>query len=552
MNDSINNQKLINIDNKEFSVKYAVDGYRIMNLIKIIIFLALFTPFMTVLSGCYSDSFLDAIKEEVDFIAPFDVVVSTEESKRTTYFPIADTGSNVNIAAGDDASYLEIPGTMNYEVRDNVNANGDDIVLDHTTGLEWTKCSAISNNSMDTDDDCSGSETTKLSDPALLEWSKAAAICKNLTYAGHKDWRLPRLPELLTIVNYGLHPAIDQTIFKNNRGDFEVPHYTKNHYSTDDRDRYMTTNGDPVTDAIGPADPDYLTARYIRVDGEYVFNESFNDRYKPDDAGDYILTYIPYNSVVHYIKVEDPPLSGSYIYIDYNSATHYNSGHSIDPGGAYILVSGNYIHVLNHISTNYEYVNISGEYILIKPKDRYNFDPTWGFGFNQSAAGSYLRVYIDDNEDQFQISGVDYVPAAGPYRRIYTPDIKTVNWVWSGFWKDYLPVTDKYPLPPPYQGSVRERYKFNGTKFVRDDAAGTFIQEFDSPVGYWTYTSKVQFDNNYNTADYGWIVFFQSGGTFGVNIASYKLKIKEDLSFEKQFVRCVRKDGSGDIDDADF
>jgi len=179
-----------------------------MKFIRIIILLAAITPFMFMLSGCYNDTFLDAIEEEEDFIAPFDVIVTTEELKRTTYFQIPDTGSTAGFIAGDDASYTDTPRAVNMEVKNNVNADGHDIVEDHVTGLIWTKCTIISDGTPDTSDECDGSTNS-----SVIEWSKAASTCKNLTYADHKDWRLPRLPELLSIVDYGSHPAINDTVF---------------------------------------------------------------------------------------------------------------------------------------------------------------------------------------------------------------------------------------------------------------------------------------------------------------------------------------------------
>ena len=66
---------------------------------------------------------------------------------------------------------------------------GDDIVADRTTGLSWSR----------------GNVGTK-----LLTWSKAADACRALDLGGFKDWRLPTIRELLTLVDYERHePAID-------------------------------------------------------------------------------------------------------------------------------------------------------------------------------------------------------------------------------------------------------------------------------------------------------------------------------------------------------
>lgn len=58
--------------------------------------------------------------------------------------------------------------------------NGDVIVTDSTTGLIWQK--------------------TYVSDK---NWLEALDYCKNLTYAGYTDWRLPDKNELASLINYG-------------------------------------------------------------------------------------------------------------------------------------------------------------------------------------------------------------------------------------------------------------------------------------------------------------------------------------------------------------
>jgi hypothetical protein len=208
-----------------------------------------------------------------------------------------------------------------------------------------------------------------------------------------------------------------------------------------------------------------------------------------------------------------------------------------------------------------DYIKVAGEVIPIGP--RYNYDLIWGYLANVS--GEFIRVYIPDNEDHFNLVGADYIPGSGYYRRSYTLDTRDhYRLVMSAYVLDNSAGPDSDGAGPDGDGigdyllgdygkffkDTNPHYSFNGSKFAVN-AAGKFIQEYDSPVGYWTYSSKLQIDENYNTADYGWIVFHQSGGTFGVNISSYKLKIKEDLQFEKQFVRCVRG-GNGDIEDVDY
>lgn len=47
-----------------------------------------------------------------------------------------------------------------------------------------------------------------------MTWRKALEYCKKIDLAGHKDWRLPTIKELIALVEYGKHnPSIDETVF---------------------------------------------------------------------------------------------------------------------------------------------------------------------------------------------------------------------------------------------------------------------------------------------------------------------------------------------------
>ncbi len=476
-----------------------------MKFFKIILFMALVMPLMLLFSGCFNDAIFDAIKAEEDYIAPFDVVLSNEQTKRTSYFPVTATGSDKVVLTGDDASRKNLHRPIDLEVEDNYQVDGHHVVIDNVTGLMWTKCTAIASKTMDPNSDCSGSkidDPLSLSNaPQLMDWFTARTTCKELEYAGHKDWRLPRLPELLTIANYGHYPAIDSSIFPNNKGgDVEVLHYTKR-YSLDDRPRYMSNiNNESINPPILPEDPDYTKVKYIKEANRYVFNEGYEDRYSENDNGTHVLAYLVYKDVTKY---------QGYVKYDDN-----------------------------------EQVPISGETISFTSSDRYNYDPVWGFGYLQKDEGEYLRIFIPiGDEDIFSRDGIDYKSGEGPYVREYVPDIRVSSWEWSDFWGDYIELKDKYE-------NSRTKYWFNGTKF-EEKADGEFIQKFDKPFGYWTYSSKILLDENMNMSEYGWVVFFQNGGSFGVNISSPIIKVKEDSTFEKQFVRCVRG-GKGDADDVDY
>ncbi len=148
---------------------------------------------MTLLSGCYSDSFLDAMKEETDFIAPFDVVLNNNDTTRTVYFNISDTGNITSLRTGDDASFANTPAARSFTERLNINSTTGDVVDDNVTALTWTKCTSDNFKSMKTDDNCSGSNVEQT-------WNDAYTTCDTLTYAGSSDWRLPTISELFSLL----------------------------------------------------------------------------------------------------------------------------------------------------------------------------------------------------------------------------------------------------------------------------------------------------------------------------------------------------------------
>ena len=70
--------------------------------------------------------------------------------------------------------------------------NGDGTITDQSTRLMWQQ-----------------------NDDAIQRaWESAVSYCEGLDLAGHSDWRLPNLKELLSIVDYSIWaPAIDSTYF---------------------------------------------------------------------------------------------------------------------------------------------------------------------------------------------------------------------------------------------------------------------------------------------------------------------------------------------------
>ena len=88
------------------------------------------------------------------------------------------------------------------------NFNGT--VTDPNTGLMWQKCNY--------GQEWNGTECE--GDLALLNWEQALEATENLSLAGHDDWRLPNINELLTLVDdQKSHPAMNELFFtdENNR-----------------------------------------------------------------------------------------------------------------------------------------------------------------------------------------------------------------------------------------------------------------------------------------------------------------------------------------------
>lgn len=85
--------------------------------------------------------------------------------------------------------------------------NGDGTVTDQTTQLMWMRCSVGQTWSQGT---CAGA-------PDPRDWSSASALAEEVNRAGtffYTDWRLPRLPELASIVERDCRdPRINLTVF---------------------------------------------------------------------------------------------------------------------------------------------------------------------------------------------------------------------------------------------------------------------------------------------------------------------------------------------------
>lgn len=97
-------------------------------------------------------------------------------------WPIPNSQADVTAGAPNGESYTD---------------NGDGTVTDNVTGLMWQQAVPSTN----------------------YTWANAAAYCPTLTLAGHSDWRLPSVIELVSIVDLGQSsPSINGTYFPNTPG----------------------------------------------------------------------------------------------------------------------------------------------------------------------------------------------------------------------------------------------------------------------------------------------------------------------------------------------
>lgn len=58
-----------------------------------------------------------------------------------------------------------------------------------------------------------------LTTPVYMDWSTAITSCEALNYAGHDDWRLPNIKELMSIVDYGTYSPAANAVFVNCQSD---------------------------------------------------------------------------------------------------------------------------------------------------------------------------------------------------------------------------------------------------------------------------------------------------------------------------------------------
>ncbi|MFA5156420.1 MAG: DUF1566 domain-containing protein [Candidatus Omnitrophota bacterium] len=106
------------------------------------------------------------------------------------------TGQTMIYQSGDDGSYQ-----MGYPLgsAQRFIDNEDGTIVDLTTGLMWIKNPVEIPGGL-------------FSSP--MYWYDAVNACENLNFAGHDDWRMPNINELMSIVDHSRYdPAFDMSFF---------------------------------------------------------------------------------------------------------------------------------------------------------------------------------------------------------------------------------------------------------------------------------------------------------------------------------------------------
>ena len=128
-------------------------------------------------------------------------------------------------AAADQQCLADLNGAADRQARFTINS---DTVIDGDTGLTWRRCFEGMGGA-----DCAGGE------PLRLTWPKALhhiqAVNAEGRYGAAKDWRLPNVKELYSLVEPSCaDPAIDLSIFPRapaERAWTSTPYRLYHHYS---------------------------------------------------------------------------------------------------------------------------------------------------------------------------------------------------------------------------------------------------------------------------------------------------------------------------------
>ncbi len=132
----------------------------------------------------------------MDSLTAYDKFIQQALKYGFSLFGLPPTGQTVVYTAGDDGDYKKgYPRTGSRFVD-----NGDGTITDKATGLMWAK-------------DGNGPGCFN---GGLKNWADSITWAEALDFAGHTDWRMPNIKELLSIVDVRYwSPAIDASVFIN-------------------------------------------------------------------------------------------------------------------------------------------------------------------------------------------------------------------------------------------------------------------------------------------------------------------------------------------------
>jgi len=153
--------------------------------------------------------------EVCDYPVENDVVKDVEfgngEYKGNSDKGLPWTGQISTYAYRDDGAYKKghttdrpiVKGIGSHRFTD----NGDGTITDKATGLMWVK-------------DPINGVGSPFDIP--ISWAYGLLTCEVLTFAGHSDWRMPNIKELMSIVDYNKTPGpiIDETYFACERDEY--------------------------------------------------------------------------------------------------------------------------------------------------------------------------------------------------------------------------------------------------------------------------------------------------------------------------------------------
>lgn len=111
-------------------------------------------------------------------------------------FGTAKTGITTQVTAYDDGYYLKGYPRSGDRFVD----NGDGTITDRASGLMWAKDGNGAG--------CNNGNT--------ITWASALGWANALNFAGHTDWRIPNIKEIMSIADYSSYnPALDASVFPN-------------------------------------------------------------------------------------------------------------------------------------------------------------------------------------------------------------------------------------------------------------------------------------------------------------------------------------------------